>query len=237
MHPLHWMPAGSERVLDVGCNVGALLQGFAELNPFAQLAGVDVNAAAVTAARNRVPHADIQLVSGTRLPFPDDTFDCVTCIEVLEHIPSTARRSSLAEMCRVLAPGGQLIVRCPHAGLFAWLDVANLRHRFPDFYRKVIGRGLRDEAYPAGTEDIVWHQHFTVEELHALMPDNLSLEHLKFGGLFLFPLTDWLRWPFYRAHHTEHLVVRMLASVAEADYGIDYGRWSFGILMVLRKRI
>jgi SAM-dependent methyltransferase len=205
------------------------------LYPSAQQAGVDVNPAAVAAARQRVPGADIRLVSGSALPFADDSFDCVTCIEVLEHVPSAGRRESLAEMCRVLAPGGRLVVRCPHAGIFSWLDAANFRHRFPNFYRKVVHHGLRDVAYPGGAEDIVWHHHFTEPELQSLMPAGLSVEAVRFGGLFVFPLADLLRWPFYRAQRTEHFMARALARMAERDYGIDYGRWSYGILMIMRK--
>src|ERR1700722_612449 len=92
MHPLRWIPEATLRLLDVGCNAGELLQGCAELIPSAQLAGVDVNARAVVAARARVPSADLRLVSGTNLPFPDGSFDCVTCIEMLEHVPLRNRR-------------------------------------------------------------------------------------------------------------------------------------------------
>src|SRR5512133_2708911 len=87
MHPLHWIPAVSARLLDVGCNVGGLLQHCEEKLPSAQLAGVEVNAEAVARASERVPRADIRLVAGSDLPFPDSSFDCVTSIEVLEHVP------------------------------------------------------------------------------------------------------------------------------------------------------
>jgi SAM-dependent methyltransferase len=236
MHPLRWIPAGSQRILDVGCNVGALLEHCAQLHPDAKLAGVDVNAAAVAEARGRLPAANIRLVSGSNLPFPDRSFDCVTCIEVLEHVPAANRNTSLQEMARVLAPGGCLVIRTPHAGIFSWLDAANLRHRFPALYGKLVRRGLRDETYPAGAEDIVWHHHFTAAELQSLMPRGLSVELIRFGGLFLYPLTDLLRWPFYRTKRLNNPVVRALSKIGEGDYGIDYGRCSFGILMILRKR-
>jgi SAM-dependent methyltransferase len=221
----------------VGCNTGSLLHAAAGFHPSLKLSGVDVNPAAVAAAGKWMPHADIRLVRGSALPFADESFDCVTCIEVIEHIPSSERKRSLSEMCRVLAPGGRLVVRCPHAGLFAFLDAANFRYRFPWLYRNVIGRGRRDQAYPGGSAEVVWHQHFSVDELRSLMPDELELEHVRFGGLFLFPLSDLLRWPFYRAERTENFIVRALAGIAEMDYGIDYGRASFGILMAMRKRI
>ena len=47
----------------------------------------------------------------TRLPFPDDTFDCVVTSEVLEHIQDDV--SAIAELHRVLKPGGSLAVTVP----------------------------------------------------------------------------------------------------------------------------
>jgi SAM-dependent methyltransferase len=48
---------------------------------------------------------------GTRLPFPDDTFDHIICSEVMEHIPDDAAAAS--ELARVLKPGGTLAVTVP----------------------------------------------------------------------------------------------------------------------------
>ena len=43
----------------------------------------------------------------SELPFADDSFDVVTCLEALEFLPDP--RGALAEMCRVLRPGGTLL--------------------------------------------------------------------------------------------------------------------------------
>ena len=48
---------------------------------------------------------------GTGLPFPDATFDRIVCSEVLEHIPDDG--AALAELHRVLRPGGVLAVTVP----------------------------------------------------------------------------------------------------------------------------
>ena len=48
---------------------------------------------------------------GTRLPFPDDTFDRIICSEVMEHIPDDA--AAARELARVLKPGGTLAVTVP----------------------------------------------------------------------------------------------------------------------------
>ena len=46
----------------------------------------------------------------TRLPFPDASFDLVSCISVLEHMPPDTRTRGVQEMARVLKPGGQLLL-------------------------------------------------------------------------------------------------------------------------------
>lgn len=48
---------------------------------------------------------------GTRLPFPDDTFDRIICSEVMEHIPDDA--AAARELARVLKPGGTIAVTVP----------------------------------------------------------------------------------------------------------------------------
>ena len=48
---------------------------------------------------------------GTRLPFPDDTFDRIICSEVMEHIPDDS--AAARELARVLKPGGTIAVTVP----------------------------------------------------------------------------------------------------------------------------
>jgi SAM-dependent methyltransferase len=235
MHPIRWIPADAEALLDVGCNVGALLRHCAEVYPGMRLAGVDMNAAAVAQAHGTVPDADVRIAGADRLPYADASFDCVTCIEVLEHVPAERRRDALAEMRRVLRPGGRLVLRVPHDGLFAFLDVGNLRFRFPGLYRRLVTRGRSDDAYEAHGDPAGWHHHFALAELLALAGDGWTLDHVRRGGLFLLPLHAIVCWPWYRRGKTEHALFRALLRVAERDFGIDYGAASYGLLLILRR--
>jgi SAM-dependent methyltransferase len=232
MHPIRWVPPDAAALLDVGCNVGEFLSYCHEFYPAIRLAGVEINEIALAKARENLPMADLHLVGSCDLPFPDESFDCVTCIEVLEHIPAELRKRSLAEMRRVLRTGGRLVLRVPHAGIFAFLDANNLRFRMPRLYNTLLKRGNRDGGYLHGSEDVVWHHHFTRGELRELLGGKWEVDYSRTGGLFLMPISDIARWPFYRSQRTSNVLYRSLQWIADFDIGCNYGGASFDLLMV-----
>jgi SAM-dependent methyltransferase len=235
MHPIAWVPADADALLDVGCNVGEFLGHCREVHPALRLAGVEVNAAALQEARRRLPDAVLCRAGAEGLPFADAAFACVTCIEVLEHIPADRRARALAEMRRVLRPGGRLVLRVPHAGLFAVLDPNNFRFRAPGLYAAVVGRGRRDDGYAGRSHDVVWHHHFTRGELLDLAGAGWELEACRTGGCLLMPLADVARWPLLRLRRYDSPLLRALNALARWDLGLDYGRASYDILLALRK--
>ena len=89
------------RVLDAGCGVGwgsgSLRQAGA-----ASVVGLDISEEALTDARRRAPECEFVPGDLQELPFPDDEFDVVVCMEALEHTEDT--RATLAELARVLRP-------------------------------------------------------------------------------------------------------------------------------------
>jgi SAM-dependent methyltransferase len=125
------------RVLDVGCGNGYVLARYAEAG--ARTVGVDLTGAAVAISRARFRLAALPgaFVNGSaeRLPFADATFDCVCSMGVLHHTPDTAR--AIAEIWRVLAPGGRLIV------MFYHRDSLLYRVTFP-FLRLRTGKSMQD---------------------------------------------------------------------------------------------
>jgi SAM-dependent methyltransferase len=95
------------RVLEVGCGMGCMAMNWARQG--AQVTAVDLNPVAVEQTRRRFElfglSGEIREADGGRLPFDDNTFDYVYSWGVLHHSPDL--RGSIAELHRVLRPGGR----------------------------------------------------------------------------------------------------------------------------------
>lgn len=106
----------AERVLDVACGTGLIARLAAEqVGPTGSVTGIDVAPDMIDVARG-VPspsgaHIEWHVGDATSLEFPDDSYDVVLCQMGLMFIED--RRAALAEMRRVLAPGGRLVVNTP----------------------------------------------------------------------------------------------------------------------------
>jgi ubiquinone/menaquinone biosynthesis C-methylase UbiE len=100
------------RILDAGCGSGPLFAALRDRG--ASVTGIDKSAGMLEQARRRLgDDADLQVAElGGPLPFPDDTFDDVTASLVLHYLEDWG--PALAELRRVLKPGGRLIASVNH---------------------------------------------------------------------------------------------------------------------------
>ena len=101
---------GARTVLDAGAGVGSLLNEIATRAPDALIVGADIAEGMLRLAPPEFPRV---LSDTARLPFPADTFDAVTLVFVLFHLPDPP--AGLREVARVLRPGGSV-------GTLTWGD-------------------------------------------------------------------------------------------------------------------
>jgi MPBQ/MSBQ methyltransferase len=98
-------------VLDVGCGFGATLQHINQRFEHMRLVGVNIDPRQLGICRAIVPlhHNTLRWVGADacHLPFPDQSFDRISCIEAMFHF--TSRRAFFGEVARLLRPGGTFV--------------------------------------------------------------------------------------------------------------------------------
>jgi cyclopropane fatty-acyl-phospholipid synthase-like methyltransferase len=136
------------QVLDVGCGRGEILRHCARLG--ADAYGIDYAPVAVELSRRAVAgerqapgKTGVAQSDAKRLPFPNDYFDRALMFDVVEHLYPWELAQSLAEVRRVLKPGGMFIV---HTAPNVWYD----RYAYPvvRLVRRVMGQGARYPQNP-----------------------------------------------------------------------------------------
>jgi len=111
------------RLLDVGCSVGCTLEAATQMGW--EAVGIDVSADAVATCQQH----GIQAIEydGESIPFPDGHFDVITSWHVIEHVRDV--RDTLAEWCRVLKPGGWVMIETPNG------ECRKVQRRGPSYRR------------------------------------------------------------------------------------------------------
>lgn len=170
-----------EQVLDVGCGTGTLAIKVARrVGRAGRVAGVDPGTLQIARARSKAArrHMSIDFQIGVieRLPFADRTFDVVFSTLMMHHLPASLKHQGLAEIARVLKPGGRLVIadftrkqerqgRAAHfhAGGSSMQDLAALVSN-ADFEQTEIEeiQPLRFSAFPGAS--IVWTHKSQNEE-------------------------------------------------------------------------
>lgn len=120
--------SSAKSILDVGSGAGQIaLHLLKYANPEAEITCCDLSHPMLRRARNRLfnkaralqrtsrrekyerlPHVEHVVADISQLPFADESFDCITCGYVLEHLPDA--RLGLGELSRVMQPGGRLLL-------------------------------------------------------------------------------------------------------------------------------
>lgn len=103
-------PVARPRILDVACGGGSTLRQLAGAFPGARLHGLDLSPYYLELARARLPGVSFVAENAESMPYRDGWFDAVVSVHLFHELPKDARRNVLAEIRRVLAPGGALVI-------------------------------------------------------------------------------------------------------------------------------
>jgi len=124
--------APEDRVLDVGCGTGVLLESLARASPQAQLTGVDLSGDMLKIARRRLGSGvDLQVATAESLPFREAAFDIVVSTNVFHFIRQPV--AALQEIFRVLKSSGKIVIT-------DWCD-DYLACRVYDLFLRTFSRG------------------------------------------------------------------------------------------------
>lgn len=170
--------APSGRALDVACGTGRVLRRLADLGY--DVAGADLTPAMLRIAASHLPAAELHVAPWTELPFGDGSFELVTCSLALCHATDVA--PPIAEMARVLRPGGRLVISDMHpfstmlggAAAYPGSDIAEIPfvrnhiHQLSEYFTAFTAAGLTVKALEEGRSD---ERHAALLPSHAAFPD------------------------------------------------------------------
>jgi len=162
--------------LDLACGTGDITFSLAERVKRGRAVGLDITQGMLDIAEQKrrelkIENASFHRADIMRIPFPDDTFDCVTGGYALRNVPDVA--GALAEIKRVLKPGGRfcsLDFGHPRSRAYRWLylnylivvgsTVGLILHKDPDTYR-YIPESLKLYPGQRGVRELMEKEGFT----------------------------------------------------------------------------
>ena len=177
-----------DKVLDVGCGPGITAAMIIE-ETGAPVTGIDISPQMVSKARERAEklgiadRADFQVKDVLSLDIPEHTFDVVLFESLLTILPGDPD-TALAEMVRVLKPGGRIGGNEATMDITALPELESLFAQHPAIQRTYTQESLRDQFAAAGLENIFLEE---VKESQAPVLDMKSaLNEIGCGGLLSF---------------------------------------------------
>ena len=139
IRPLADNANSGDKILDLGCGNGRLLESFR--GNAVEYVGIDNSSRLIDEARKKYPGNEFLAFDGFKIPFEDNHFDLIFCIAVLHHIPGRQMRNDfLQEALRVLKPGGKIIL----TAWYFWAKKAYWRLFYKFTLKKLIGKSDLD---------------------------------------------------------------------------------------------
>lgn len=154
------LPLAGSRIIELGCGAAKLARTLLARFPDCQLTGVEIDAR--QHAKNLgAPQERLTFVSGVAqdIPCGDGAFDLALMLKSLHHVPVAASAQALAEVARVLRPGGHLYISEPVFG--GALNHITRLYNDEEVVRNAAQAAI-DAALTTGTWTQVHERHFAV---------------------------------------------------------------------------
>jgi ubiquinone/menaquinone biosynthesis C-methylase UbiE len=162
----------ARNILDVGSGVGQITRHLLRhADPQAELTCLDLSLEMLRRARKRLKSNWPRFVVAdlSQLPFASESFDCVTCGYVLEHLPDP--RPGLAELSRVMMPGARMLLLATEDNFFGAMTSRLWRCR--TYNRRELAR-ICEEL------NLRWNQELWYTRMHkALHAGGICVELVK----------------------------------------------------------
>ena len=105
---LKYIPKKNGRILDVACGQGATTRHLCKYYDAANVVGINISVKQLQECRQIAPSCTFLEMDATNMEFEDSSFDSAICVEAAFHFDT--RERFLAEACRILKPGGRLVM-------------------------------------------------------------------------------------------------------------------------------
>ncbi|MHC1560783.1 methyltransferase domain-containing protein [Actinomycetospora sp. C-140] len=199
-------PLPGEHVLDVGSGPGYLARSIADaVGPEGTVRGLDPSAAMNAVAEAhcaKLPHVTIEEGGAEKLPYPDNSFDAVVSTQVYEYVADMP--GALAEVRRVLRPGGRFVVLDTDWDSLVWHAADR------DLHRRVM---------------TAWEEHLVDPRLPRVLPGLLERTVFEVVDRQLIPLFN----PVYDENTYSVLTIEVIGDFVTGRQGVtaeDVDRWS-----------
>lgn len=225
-----WLPQGAE-LLDIGCGAGYHVRHLARKAK--RVVAIDVDRVALTVARRRVRSSRVVFLhyDGVSLPFADGSFDAVTLLDVLEHVSD--RAGLVAEIARVLRPGGVWTVSVPYRGAVRWLSPENMAADYPRAFG-LMSRAARVRFWVRGHNFTgTRHHHFGINDLTSLTDEQFAFVRSARRGSLLYA-AGYLGLCF-PPPGLGSVWASMCYAMMALDYQISYGPLAYNLAVQFRK--
>ncbi len=164
------------RVLDIGCGSGYTCHYLVQRGGAISAVGLDVDDSLISHNNSTNRDERVEFVfnePGSALPFSDASFDCVTCFEVLEHVPMHIQRHLVREAARLVSLDGICVFSTPHQPVYSPDGVS----RNPDHIRELRAEEFEDLIRESFDEVALLGQEFSNEAALAAFQRSHLLSH------------------------------------------------------------